>query len=229
MQTSLVGGELLGYFLRSLDHPEVEGLSLNHEVVAVTDLLLNLLDLIAGEARHDTVHEGSIHTASLLEPLLEVGTEVPQVDILIDTVLQHVTVQEDQLTGEDDQTLCGVAVEGLVTTIQQLYQFAGIRTGGSILQLTTGVEGDTCLSGVRDHETDLGLVGQCHKGGILGIGIQRTADHVDTLEGVHGLTVLTTLQVHMVQTILGIEPEEVTFTELNHLFRHHALRSKLFV
>ena len=172
------------------------------------------------------------------------------------------SVQEDQLTGEDDQSLCGIAVEGLIAAIQQLHQLTGIRTCRCILQLTAGVEGDTGFCGVRDHETDLGLVSQCHESSILGIGIQRTADHVDTLKGVHGLAVLTTLQVHMVQTILGIEPvnhtsfnrlyndngavevgllvhvpdnpiykctEEVTFTELNHLFRHHALRSKLFV
>ena len=262
MQTSLVGGELLGHLSWSLDHPEVEVLGLNHQVVAVRNLLLNLGNLLAGESRYDTVHECSVNAASLLEPLLEVLAQLPQVDILIDAILQHVAVQENQLAGEDDQSLGLVAVECLIAAIQQLYQLTGIAAGGSILQLTAGIEGDTGLSGVRDHETNLGLIGQSHEGSVLSIGVQRAADHVDTLEGVHGLAVLTTLQVHMVQAVLSVQPvhhtllnglyyyhtavevgllvhipdnpiyectEEVTFTELNHLFRHHALRSKLFV
>ncbi len=172
------------------------------------------------------------------------------------------TVEEDQLTGEDDKSLRGIAVEGLITTVQQLYKLTGIAAGRCIFELTVGIEGDTGLSSVRDDETDLGLVSQCHEGGILGVGVQRTANDVDTLQRVHGLAVLTTLQVHMVQAVLGVEPvhhtsfnglydndttvevgllvhvpdnpinecaEEVSFTELNHLFRHHALRSELFV
>ncbi len=71
MQTGLVGGELLGYFLRSLDDPQVERLSLNHKVVAVADLFLNFGNLFAGEARHDAVNQRGINAASLLEPLLE--------------------------------------------------------------------------------------------------------------------------------------------------------------
>ena len=105
VEAGFVGREFLGYFLWCLDHPEVEGLSLDNEVVAITDLFLNLLDLIAWEAWYDTVYEGSVNATSLLEPLLEVGTEVPQVNILIDAVLQHVTVQENQLAREDDQSL----------------------------------------------------------------------------------------------------------------------------
>ena len=92
--------------------------------------------------------------------------------------------------------------------------------------------------------------------------VQCAADDVDTLQGVHGFSVLTTLQVYVVQTVLTIQPfyhtlvdrlydnnttievgllvhvpdnpinectEEVTLTKLNDLFRHHALRSEIFV
>ena len=118
MQTSFVCGELLGYFLRSLDHPQVEGLCLYNEVVAITDLLLNLLDLITWEAWNNTVYECSVNAASLLEPLLEISTKVPKFDILIDTILQYVTIQEDQLAREDNESLRGIAIESLITTIQ---------------------------------------------------------------------------------------------------------------
>ena len=159
----------------------MEGLGLYNEVVAITDLLLNLLDLVAGEAWHDTVYECSIDATSLLEPLLEVGTQVPQVDILIDAILQHMAIEEDQLTREDDQALGRITVERLETTIEQLNQFARIRAGGRIFELTAWIEGDTSLSGVRDDETDLWLIGECHEGSVLCVGVECTADHIDTL------------------------------------------------
>ena len=133
VQTGLVGRKLLGHLPRGLDHPEVEVLGLYHEVVAIRNLLLDLFYLLAGEPRHDTVHQCGIDAAGLLEPFLEVGTEVPQVDILIDALLQHMTVQEDQFTGEDDQSLGHVTAERLVTAVKQLHQFAGITAGGRIL------------------------------------------------------------------------------------------------
>ena len=262
MQSGLVGRELVGHLLRGLDHPQVEVLGLYDEIVAIADLLLDLCDLLTREARNDTVDEGGIHAAGLFEPGLEVFAKVPELDILIDTVLQHMTVQEDQLTGEDDEALASVATERLVTTVQQLNQFAGIATGRCIVDLTAGIEGDTGLGGIGNHEAYLRLGGQCHEGGMLGIGVQRTTDDVDALQCVHGLTILTPLQVHVVQTVLTIEhvchtlldglydddtsvevsllvhipdnpidegPEEVSFSELNHLLRHHTLRGKLFV
>ena len=123
------------------------------------------------------------------------------------------TVEEDQFTGEDDKSFGLVTVEGLVTTVEQLHELAGIAAGGRIFELTVGVEGNAGLSGVRDHETYLGLVGQCHEGGILGVRVQRTADDIDTLQGVYGLAVLTTLQVHMVETVLSIEPVDHSFLD----------------
>ena len=262
MESGLVGGEFLGYLLWSLDYPEVEGFSLYDEVVAIRNLLLNLSDFLAWEARNDTVYEGSVNATSLLEPFLEVVTQVPELDILIDAVLQYVSVQEDQLTWEDNQTLGLVALESLIAAIEQLNQLAGIRRSRRILQLTSGVEGDTSLCGVRNHEADFGLISERHESGVLGIGVQCATNHVDTLQSVNGLTVLATLKVHVVQTILGVQPvyhtffnrlyndyatvkvgflvhvpdnpiyectEEVTLTELNHLFRHYALRRELFV
>ena len=103
------------------------------------------------------------------------------------------TVQEDQFTGEDDQSLGGVAIEGLETTVEQLYQLAGIAAGWGIFELAGRIEGDTGLGGIGNHESDLWLVSQCHEGCVLCIGIQGTADDIDTLKCVHGLAVLATL------------------------------------
>ena len=262
VQTSLVSRELLLNLLRCLNDPEVEVLSLYDEVVAIANLLLNLGNLLAGEARNDAVYESCIDTARLVEPLLEVSRQLPQLDVLIDAFFQHVAIEEDELAGEDDETLGGVTVKGLPTAIEQLDEFARIAAGGFVIELARRIESNTCLSSVRDDETNLRLVGQCHESIVLRVGVQRATDDVDALQGVDGLTVLTTLQVNMIQTVLTVQPvdhtlvdglyddnrtievgllvhipdnpinkstEEVTLTKLNHLFRHHALRSEVFV
>ena len=102
METSLVSRELVGHFLGSLNHPQMEGLSLNNEVVAVTNLLLDLSNLLAGETWNDTVNECSVNTATVLKPLFESCRQLPQFDILIDAIFQHMTIEEDEFAGEDD-------------------------------------------------------------------------------------------------------------------------------
>ena len=126
--------------------------------------------------------------------------------VLLDAVLQHVAVQENQLAGEDNQALRGVAVEGLPAAVEQLHQLAGIAAGGSVVQFAGGVEGDAGLGGVRDDEANLGLVGQSHEGGILAVWVQGAANHVDALQRIHGLAVLAALQVDVVQAVLAVEP-----------------------
>ncbi len=122
-------------------------------------------------------------------------------------------VQEDEFTGEDDEALRGVAVEGLVAAVEQLYQFAGVAAGGSVIQFAGGVEGNAGLGGVRNDEANLWLVGQCHVGLVLSVGVQTAADDVDTLQRVDGLAVLTTLQVHVVQAVLTIQPLNHTLSQ----------------
>ena len=50
METSFVCGELISYFLRSFNHPEVECLCLYNKVVAVRNLFLNLSNFLAWES-----------------------------------------------------------------------------------------------------------------------------------------------------------------------------------
>ena len=57
------------------------------------------------------------------------------------------------------------------------------------------------------------MVGQCHEGCVLRIGVQTAADDVNTLQRVDGLAVLTSLQVYMIEAVLGIEPIGHTFLD----------------
>ena len=112
----------------------MEVLGLYYQVVAIRNLLLNLGNLLAWESWYDTVNEGSIYATSLLEPFLEVVAKVPQLDLLINAILEHVAVQENQLAREDNQSLGLVAVESLITTVQQLNQLTWVAACRCILE-----------------------------------------------------------------------------------------------
>ena len=110
MSWELVLHLLYSHVLCLLDNPEVEAFSLNHEVVLVANLLLDFLDGVAWESRHDTVYQSSAYEAVVCEPSLEalvVSTHVlfPEFDILVDALLQVVSVQEDELARHKDHTL----------------------------------------------------------------------------------------------------------------------------
>ena len=126
MQSSLVCRELIGNLLWSLNNPQVEVFGLYDEVVTIANLLLNLGNFFARESGYDTIYESSVNATTLVKPLLEVCTKVPQLNILINAILQHVAIQENELAGEDNQTLRGIAIESLIAAIQQLNQLTGI-------------------------------------------------------------------------------------------------------
>ena len=226
METSLLSGELLtkgsaSHVGRTLDNPEVEDLGLDHQVVGIAGTLLQLGDVLAWEAGNDAVNEGSANVAVLVEPLLEcciVLAEVilPELDVLLDAILEVMSVEEDQLARHDDEALLGVAIEGLEATEEELCELAGIRRSWSIGELAVGIKSDTSLGGVGDDETDVRLIGQSHECSILAVWIEGAADDIHTVEGINGLAVLTALQVDVIEAVLAIEPlHHTTFDWLN--------------
>ena len=134
VETSLVCRELLCHFLWCLYHPEVECLCLYHEVVAIANLLLYLCNFLALETWNDTVNECGIYAATVVKPLLELLWKLPKLDVFVYSVLQHMAVEEDELAREDDKSLRWVAVKGLPTTVEQLYELARVRGGWSVVE-----------------------------------------------------------------------------------------------
>ena len=216
VQAGLVGGELFGQLaqrevLGGLDDPQVEDFGLHYEVVGIADLLLDLSNLLAGEARHDAVNECGAHVAVFREPCLElliVGAEIifPQLNVLINALLQVVSVQEDQLARHDDKTLRLVALEGLEAAVEQLGQLAWIGRGRRVGKLAIRVESNAGFGRVGDDEADFRLVGQGHEGGVLRIGVQGAADAVYARQGVHSLAVQASLQIDVIEAVLAVEP-----------------------
>jgi len=145
VETSLVSREFLTQFLAShvfslLDYPKVEDFSLNDEIVLVTDLVLDFHDVLAWETWYDTVNESSANVVVFLKPLREslcLLTEVrsPELDVLADAVLEVVTIEEDELTRHDDETLSRITVECVETVPEELSELARIRSGRSVGEL----------------------------------------------------------------------------------------------
>ena len=112
------------------------------------------------------------------------------------------SVAEDQLTRQDDESLLSVAVETRIAAIEQLREFGRVGGGRCVAQLARVVESDTGLGGIGDDKAHLGLLGQCHERVVLCIGIQCAADAADSLAGVYLLVAFQSEQVDMVEAVL---------------------------
>ena len=100
---------------------------------------------------------------------------------------------------------------------EQLHQFARIGRGRSVGKLASIIKSNACLGGVGNHETNLGLLGKCHEGLILRVGVEGTADDINACECVYRLTVLPALQVDMVEAVLSVKPVyHAAFDGLHH-------------
>ena len=219
MQSGLVGGELGGHLGGSLDYPQVEDLGLHHQAVLISDALQNLVDGILGISGHDTVHEGAVHSAGVLEPVFESFRKLPQLDVFLYAFFQFLSVQEDKLAGEDDQSLVGSALEVLPAVVQELDQLAGVGGGGGIVKPAGGVEGDAGLGRVGDYEAYLRLLGQFHICVEVAVRVDAAADDVYHLYGVHLPALIDALKVQVVESVLLVEHVHHAF--LNGLYYHY--------
>ena len=129
-----------------------------NEVVIVAHFFLDFSDVFAREARYDTIHEGSADIIVFLEPLFEaciVSSEIvfPEFDILADTILEVMSVEENELARHENQTFGWVSVECFVAAEEQLNEFTGIGRSGCVAELAGIVKRNTRFCGVRDYET----------------------------------------------------------------------------
>ena len=218
----------------------MENLSLYDEVVVVAHFLLDLGDVLARETRNDTVNEGGADVVVFLKPVFEslvVSAEIifPELDVLADAVFEVVSIEEDELARHENKTLGRIAVESLVAAEEQLHEFARIGRSRSVGELAAVIESDTCLGRVGDDETDFRLLCERHECPVLGVGVQRTRDDIDTLEAVDSLTVQTTLQVDMSHSTIpfsigcttATEPLKLVFAFMFHTIQSTKARRKL--
>ena len=127
IQSCLISRELFGNFLRSFNHPQMEDFSLNNQVIIVLQFFFDSSNIFARESRNNTVYQCCIYATSFFKPSLELITQVPQFNILINSFFQLMSIQENKFARENNQTLCFITIECFETMIQQLSQFTWIR------------------------------------------------------------------------------------------------------
>ena len=113
----------------------MEDLGLVEEVVLVADPLAEGGSVVPRISRDDPVDKGAVDAAGGLEPLGETFTELPEVDILTDALLEMFAVFKNQFAGEEDETLGLVPLEELVPVVEELGQLSGIREGRLVRKL----------------------------------------------------------------------------------------------
>ena len=95
----------------------MENLSLHYKLVIVSYAFMDLVDGILRVSRNYAVNKSAINATCLLEPCLEALTEVPEVDVLIDALLEFLTIKEDQFTWKNNESLAPVAIEMVISVI----------------------------------------------------------------------------------------------------------------
>ena len=114
-------------------------------------------------------------------------------------------VLEDELAGEDDESLRRIAIEGTEAVVKQLGELGGLGGGRCVVQATCRVKGDAGLCSVGDDEADVRLCSQGQEGIVVCVGVHCAADAIDELQRVHGLAVNEALQVDMIETVLRLQ------------------------
>ena len=100
-------------------------------VVAVGLFQSGQLLRVTDAARNDAIHQSGAEGVGGVHPVDEGGLQIPILGVVVAALLQLLAVVVDQLAAQDDQTLIGSAVEGLVTLEQHAGQLCGEAVGGT--------------------------------------------------------------------------------------------------
>ena len=196
---------------RALDDPDAEHFAhVQHLVVVAVGLLDggHLLG-VADAAGDDAVHQGGAEGVGVVHPVDESLLQAPVGGVVVAALLQLFAVVVDQLAGEDDKALAGVAAECLVPLVEHAGQLGGEAVGGHLVKgaVALGV-GDAGLGGVGGDDLQVGAGGQGqHLGPLaLAVGAHAVGHAGDHPLVVHLLALFAAAQVEGVQALLGVDP-----------------------
>ena len=115
------------------------------------------------------------------------------------------SVQEDKLAGENDESLVGRTVEIFIAVIQELNELAGVARCGLVGELALGIEGESGLGGIGDDESHFGLFSEFEILFELSVRVEAAADDVNHIDAVNDVAVVKPLKIDVIQSILGIQ------------------------
>ncbi len=96
----------------------MENFSLNNQIIIILQFFFDSSNILARESRNNTVYQCCIYTTSFFKPSFKLITQVPQFNILINCFFQLMTIQENKLARENNQTFCLITIECFKTMIE---------------------------------------------------------------------------------------------------------------
>ena len=206
VQPRLVQRQFLHHLLvaRAADGPQVVQLGLHHEVVVIADLLPDLADLLAREARDDAVHERVAEVAAVFDPVDEILPELVVFGVSDDVFVERRAVVLDQLAADDAKALGRVAVEMFEPLVQQRRHLGGVRLRRTGRQIVALLVADARLGGVRNGDLQLRREEIRLVFRIVHIGIERIHDALHQPHVLLGPFVLDALQIDVVHVVLPV-------------------------
>ena len=211
VDASLLERELVLQTGRALDDPDAEDFAdvQNSIMVAVGLFQSSQLLRVTDAARNDAVHQSGAEGVGVVHPIDEGSVKVPVLCVVVAALLQLFAVVVDQLAGQDDQTLIGSAVEGLVALIQHAGQLCGEAVGGHLIELAVAlVVSDASLGGVGYNSLQLLRAGQLQHFVplVAHVGADAVGHAGDHPLCIDLLALLAAAQIQGVQALLLVDP-----------------------
>ena len=201
VKSALVEGDLLAEISISLDYPKVEVFrGVDHLVVkANVDLL------VLGIACIDSVNEGVAEDVFIFYPRLKALAEFPKVGILKHALFKVCAVFIDELAGKEYES-GKTELVSLCEKLSKLCREAFCRSVGDLIVI---LKADSCLGGVGNNKTEIGVFGKRHIRVEIVVGLNAAGDNVDlfdvnALASAAEMSVNATLRLqHVTHTLLN--------------------------
>jgi hypothetical protein len=147
----------------------------------------------------------------IFDPSLESISEIPELGILEHAFFEICAVLVDKLAGKEDET----GESELKSLVEKLSQLAGEALCGSVLDLVVLLKADTCLGGVGNNKTEIGILGERQISVEIVVGLNATGDNVDLLY-VHSLT--SAAEVSVLAILRLKQVAKTPFNGLDHYY-----------
>ena len=195
----------------ALDDPHAEHFAhVQHGIMVAVGLFQSgQLLRVTDAARNDAVHQSGAEGVGGVHPVDESGLQIPILSIVVAALLQFLAVVVDQFAAQDDQTLVGSAVEGLVALEQHAGQLCREAVGGNLIKLAVALGvGNAGLGGVGYNSLQILRASQCQNlvPLVVDVGAHAVGHAGDHPLCVHLLALLAAAQVQGVQALLLVDP-----------------------
>ena len=118
-QSRFVQREVGGNILFTFNDPQAERFAGIHQMIYVTQLLVNFVHNVPGISGNNPVNQSIAENAAVCYPSFKFIAQIPQVNILVDAFFQIVAFMLDQLAGDNDKPLIRRSLKLFKTAVEE--------------------------------------------------------------------------------------------------------------